>query len=217
MRLILIGAPGAGKGTQAVIISNQYNIPQIASGDIFRDAQNKGTERGSIVQSYMQKGLLVPDEIAVKVILERLCAPDTKPGFILDGFPRTIGQAIALDKALAEIGQKIDKVVYINVPQEELLKRLSGRWICRACQAPYHIVNSPPKIPGKCDICGSELYQRADDTVETIKKRLTVFIQQTTPLIEYYKKTKNLFELDGNQPIESVSKDLLSALHKYKK
>ena len=153
-KIILLGPPGAGKGTQAVFISQRLGIPHIASGNLFREAQSKGTELGILVRSYMEKGTLVPDEVTVAVILERIAAPDCEGGYVLDGFPRTLEQAKALDKALADIGDTIDKVVYIKISNDELLRRLSGRLVCRNCQAPYHLVDSPPKVAGKCDHCG---------------------------------------------------------------
>lgn len=212
MQVILLGAPGAGKGTQAGFISQELGMAHIASGDLFREALNKGTELGMLAKPYMEKGLLVPDEITINLILERIAAADCSKGFILDGFPRTLKQAQALDKALSEKSQGIDRALYIKVSEEELLRRLSGRWICRQCQTPYHIVYSPPKAAGKCDKCGGELYQRADDTVEAVKKRLEVYFAQTAPLIEYYQKVGKLVEIDGDQSIEEVGKDSVGAL-----
>ena len=207
MRIILLGAPGAGKGTQAVIISQKIALTHIASGDLFRKAEQKGDELGLLVSSYMKKGLLVPDDITIRLILENLT-----DSFILDGFPRTLNQAKALDKALAKEGKDIDKVIYIKVSQEELLRRLSGRWICQVCQAPYHIINSPPKVPGKCDGCGGELYQRLDDKVEAVQKRLEVYFAQTLPLIDYYREKGKLVEVDGEKGIEMVTEKLLEVL-----
>jgi adenylate kinase len=172
MYIIMLGAPGAGKGTQADILSQELNLPHIASGDLFRQALEKRTEIGLLAKSYMDKGELVPDEITIKMILERISQADCASGCLFDGFPRTLQQAKTLDKAFEEQGRIIDKAVYIEVPNEELVKRLSGRWLCRSCQAPYHITNSPPKTPGKCDRCGGELYQRPDDKEETVKERL---------------------------------------------
>ncbi|MCD6358868.1 MAG: adenylate kinase [Dehalococcoidia bacterium] len=213
MRVILLGPPGAGKGTQAVFISRSLGIPHIASGDLFREAQSKGTELGLLVKSYMEKGELIPDEITVAMVLERSAAPDCKKGYILDGFPRTIGQAKALDKALEDKGDTIDKVVYIKVSDNELLRRLSGRWICRDCQTPYHIVESPPKVPGICDRCGGKLYQRADDNEKTVKNRLSVYSSQTVPLIDYYGDAGKLVEVDGSQGIDNVAKAILAAVN----
>ncbi|MFC2009553.1 adenylate kinase [Chloroflexota bacterium] len=212
MRIILLGAPGSGKGTQADVLSKEIGLVHIASGDLFRQAQKDGTELGKMAKEYMEKGLLVPDEITIRMILERLSLLKSDQGFMLDGFPRTIEQAQALDKALADEDKAIDKVMYVKVSNEELLRRLSGRWICRQCQTPFHVVSSPPKVAGKCDNCGSELYQRADDTRETAEKRLEVYFSQTAPLIDYYQKKGKLVEIDGQQNIEEVSKQLLAVL-----
>jgi adenylate kinase len=213
IRVILLGPPGAGKGTQAVFVSQSLGVPHIASGDLFREAQGKGTKLGLLVKSYMEKGELIPDEITVSMVLERSTAPDCKMGYILDGFPRTIGQAKALDKALKEKGDTIDKVVYIKVSDDELLRRLGGRWICRDCQAPYHMMESPPKVSGICDRCGGELYQRADDNEETVKNRLSVYSRQTVPLIDYYSDEGKLVEVDGAQGIDDVAKAILMAVN----
>lgn len=208
MRLILLGAPGSGKGTQAERITQVRGLVHVASGDLFRQAAKEGTELGKLAKSYMDKGLLVPDDVTVKMVLERIAG--LSKGFMLDGFPRTIEQAQALDKALGD--KPIDKVLYIKVSNEELLRRLSGRWICRQCQSPYHLVSSPPKVPGRCDHCGGELYQRADDTVETAEKRLEVYFAQTAPLIDYYRQSGRLVETDGERPIEEVSREVLALL-----
>ncbi|MFO8009745.1 MAG: adenylate kinase [Dehalococcoidia bacterium] len=212
MNIILLGAPGAGKGTQAVVLAKEKGLAHIASGDLFREAQNSGTELGNLVKSYMEKGDLVPDDVTVKMILERINQPDCANGFLLDGFPRTMAQAEALDSALNKEGKQIDKVIYVKVPNEELVKRLSGRWICRNCQAPFHSVDAPPKVAGKCDHCGGELYQRADDNEETVRNRLDVFMKQTSPLIDYYTKADKLVEVNGNQSVDAVSKDMLATL-----
>ena len=214
MRIILLGAPGAGKGTQAVTISKRLGIAHIASGDLFRQEQANGTELGLLAKSYMEKGQLVPDEVTVKMILGRIEKPDCAKGFLLDGFPRTLDQAKALDTALKPSGNDIDMVVYIKVSDDELIKRLSGRWICRKCQAPYNVVEAPPKVKGKCDQCGGELYQRADDTEETARKRLEVYFNQTMPLIDYYTKAGKLVEINGEQSIEAVGKDIIAVLQK---
>jgi len=212
LHVILLGAPGAGKGTQAVQISERVGLAHIASGDLFRREQDSGSELGKIAKSYMEKGLLVPDEVTVKMILGRIAAPDCAKGFLLDGFPRTLEQAKALDQALAEEGKSINLVLYIKVSTEELLRRLSGRWICRNCQAPYNIVELPPKVPGKCDYCGGELYQRPDDAEETARKRLEVYFAQTMPLIEYYTEAGKLVEIEGEKGIEAVTQDLIAAI-----
>ena len=197
MRLILLGAPGSGKGTQAKNIAEKVGITHVASGDLFRAAATRGDELGKQAKYYMEKGLLVPDEITIKMILERIDAPDCSKGVMLDGFPRTLEQAKALDQALGKKKQKIDRVFYIKVSTDELVRRLSGRFICRKCQAPYHKVSSPPKKEGKCDKCGGELYQRADDIPETVRKRIDVYTKETSPLIDYYKKAKKLVEIKG--------------------
>jgi adenylate kinase len=212
LRVILLGAPGAGKGTQAVAISRRLGMAHIASGDLFRQEQASGSELGQIAKSYMEKGLLVPDEVTVKMVLGRIAAPDCAKGFLLDGFPRTLEQAKALDEALAREGKGIDLVLYIKVSNEELLRRLSGRWICRDCQAPFNAVEMPPKVAGKCDHCGGELYQRADDTEETARKRLDVYFAQTMPLIEYYTRSGKLVEADGEKGIDEVTEDLVRVL-----
>ncbi len=217
MYIILLGAPGAGKGTQAAILSQKLQLAHVASGDLFREALNKGTELGKQAKSYMEKGQLVPDEITIKMVLERLAAPDCKNGVILDGFPRNVDQAKALDKAMEPQKKAIDKAVYIKVSEAELLKRLTGRWICRKCQAPYHEVNSPPKIKGVCDKCGGELYQRADDKEETIKKRLQVFFSETAPLIDYYTKQGKLLEVQGEGSMEEISERIISSLKNQKR
>lgn len=212
MYIILLGAPGAGKGTQAAVLSQKLKLAHIATGDLFRQALEKGDQLGLQAKSYMEKGKLVPDEITIQMVLNRMAAPDCKAGVILDGFPRNLEQARALDTALATQKKAIDKAVYIKVSEEELLKRLSRRWICRKCQTPYHEVASPPKVKGKCDKCGGELYQRADDTVETIKKRLEVYFAQTAPLIDYYTRAGKLLEVYGEGSAEEISGRIISAL-----
>ena len=213
MYIILLGAPGAGKGTQAVNIARKLNLTHIASGDLFRQALEQGTKLGTQAKSYMEKGELVPDGITTQMVLERLSAPDSEAGVILDGFPRNLEQAEALDEALAGQNKAIDKVVSIKVPAEELLRRLSGRWVCRHCQAVYNIIESPPKVRGKCDKCGGELYQRPDDTAETVKKRLEVYFVQTAPLIDYYRQRGKLLEIDGEGSVDEVTQKIVAALH----
>lgn len=212
MYIIFLGAPGVGKGTQAAIAARELNLVHIASGDLFRQALEQGTELGLQVKSYMEKGRLVPDEITIRMVLERISAQDCEAGAIFDGFPRNLKQAEALDKALAQQAKAIDKVVYIKVCEEELLRRLSGRWICRNCQAPYHTVNSPPKVWGKCDKCGGELQKRPDDTTEAIKKRLEVYFAQTAPLIDFYAQAGKLLEVDGEGDVDEVGRRVVSAL-----
>jgi len=212
MYIILLGAPGAGKGTQASSLSQQLKLAHIASGDLFRQALNKGTELGKQAKIYMEKGQLVPNDITIKMVLERIALPDCQSGIMLDGFPRNVEQAKALDQALKQQKKKIDKAVYIKVSEDELLKRLTGRWICRNCQAPYHEISSPPKVKGKCDRCGGELYQRADDNTETIKKRLEVFFSETAPLIDYYSKEGKLLEIQGEGSMNDITERIIQAL-----
>ena len=212
MYIVFLGAPGAGKGTQAAIVAQELILVHIASGDLFRQAQEQGTELGMQAKSYMEKGMLVPDEITIRMVLERMSAPDCKAGVILDGFPRNLEQAKALDKALLEQAKAIDKVIYIKVAEEALLQRLSGRWICRNCQTPYHATITPPKVWGKCDRCGGELYQRPDDSVGTVKERLKVYFTQTAPLIDYYTQSGKLLEVNGGGGMDEVSKRIIIAL-----
>jgi adenylate kinase len=212
MHIIVLGAPGAGKGTQADILCQEMNLPHIASGDLFRQALEERTEVGLLAKSYMEKGELVPDEVTIKMILERINQPDCISGCLLDGFPRTSHQAEVLDEVLKEQGKTIDRAIYIEVPNEELVKRLSGRRLCRVCQTPYHIISSPPKAPEKCDKCGGELYQRSDDREETVKARLGVFFAQTVPILDYYKKQGKLISVNGNLGIQGVAREIISAL-----
>ncbi|MEJ2739241.1 MAG: adenylate kinase [Dehalococcoidia bacterium] len=213
MYVVLLGAPGAGKGTQAAIISQKTGLTHIASGDLFRQAVQKGTELGKLVKSYMDKGELAPDEVTIKVIMERLSEPDCEKGCIFDGFPRTLDQAKALDKKLAEQKKGIDKAVFIDVPDEELMKRLGGRWTCKNCQAVYHEVASPPKVAGICDKCGGELYQRPDDNEATIRERLKVYFNQTTPVLDYYKNDGKLIAVDGKLSIDEVAEKVIEVLN----
>ena len=212
MYIIFLGAPGAGKGTQAATVAEELKAVHTASGDLFRQALQQETELGLKAKAYMDKGQLVPDEITIQMVLDRLSAPDCENGAILDGFPRNTQQAEALDRALKEQSRAIDKVVYVMVSEGELLKRLSGRWICRNCQAPYHEIDSPPKVPGRCDRCGGELYQRPDDNVETVKKRLEVYFAETSPLIEYYNKAGKLLEINGEGNAAEVNQRIAVAL-----
>jgi adenylate kinase len=211
--IVFLGAPGAGKGTQASRVADKLKLAHVASGDMFREALEKEDDLAKEAKSYMDKGVLVPDEITIRMVLERISAPDCENGAIFDGFPRNLAQAEALDKALAEQDKAINEVVYIKVSEEELLARLSGRWICRKCQAPYHVVNSTPKVPGRCDQCGGELYQRADDTKETVKERLQVYFAQTAPLIDYYAKGGKLLEVDGEGGVDRVGERILEAIN----
>jgi adenylate kinase len=212
MYLVFLGAPGAGKGTQAAIISRNLGLAHIASGDLFRQAVAKGTELGKLVKSYMEKGGLVPDEVTIRMIAERLNEPDCRVGCVFDGFPRTLEQAKALDKNLAGQKKAIDKAIYIDVDSEALLKRLGGRWTCRQCQAVYHETASPPKVRGKCDKCGGELYQRPDDNEKTIRERLKVYSAQTTPLLDYYQASGKLIRVDGQTGIDEVTRQIITVL-----
>ena len=213
MSIIFLGAPGAGKGTQAAAVAQKLNLVHIASGDLFRQALEQGTRLGLQAKSSMEKGALVPEEITTQMVLERMSASDAKTGVILDGFPRNLNQAEALGKALAQQDKSIDSVIYIKVSEEELLKRLSSRWICRHCQSVYNIINSAPRVEGKCDKCGGELYQRPDDTVETVKKRLQVFFAQTAPLIDHYAQRGKLLEINGEGSVEEVTQRIVTALY----
>ena len=214
--IIFVGAPGAGKGTQASTVAQKLNLVHISSGDLFRQALAQGTELGKQVKAYMEKGVLVPDRITIQMVMERLSAPDAEKGIILDGFPRNLPQAEALESALAQQGKAIDKVVYIEVAEAELLSRLSNRWLCRRCQAVYNMVNSPPSIEGKCDKCGGELYQRPDDEPETVKKRLDVYFAETAPLIAYYRRQGKLVEVAGEGGVAEVTRRIVSALREEK-
>ncbi len=214
MNLILLGAPGAGKGTQAKLIVEKYGIPQISTGDMLREAVAKGTELGKKAKEYMDKGELVPDEIVIGIVKERLQQPDCEKGFILDGFPRTLKQAEELDKMLEELGKKIDAVINVSVPEEEVVKRIVNRRTCKNCGAVYHLIYNPPKEEGKCDKCGGELYQRDDDKEETVRARYKVYKEQTEPLIEYYSKKGLLYNVDGTKSIEEVFEEIQKILDK---
>jgi len=213
MYLVLLGPPGAGKGTQAERLEGALKLPHVASGDLFRENLRNETELGLLAKKYMDKGDLVPDDVTIAMVRNRLQRPDCDRGAILDGFPRTQPQAQALDRMLADMGRRLDSVLYIAVPDEELVRRLSGRWICRQCQTPYHTIFSPPAREGVCDACGGELYQRDDDKPETVRARLKVYHQQTSPLIDYYRQAGLLVEVDGAGDIETVSTALLEAAH----
>ncbi|WP_077324024.1 adenylate kinase [Virgibacillus siamensis] len=214
MNLILMGLPGAGKGTQAEKINEKYNIPHISTGDMFRLAIKEGTELGKQAKSYMDQGDLVPDEVTIGIVKERLGKDDCKDGFLLDGFPRTIAQADALQSILTEMNESIDYVLHVDVPQEKLMERLTGRRICPTCGATYHIVYNPPKEEGKCDKDGSELIQREDDQEETVKNRLDVNIKQLQPLLDYYKEKGYLVTLNGDRDIDQVFQDIQAKIEK---
>lgn len=204
MKMIMLGAPGAGKGTQAKQIADKYSIPHISTGDIFRANLKEGTELGKKAKEYMDQGLLVPDELTCDLVMDRISQEDCKNGFVLDGFPRTIPQAEALDAALSKIGQKMDYAIDVDVPDDNIINRMSGRRACLNCGATYHIVSIPTKVEGVCDRCGNQVVLRDDDQPETVKKRLEVYHAQTQPLIDYYKKQDILKTVDGTQPMEQV-------------
>ena len=204
MKIIMLGAPGAGKGTQAKKIAEKYAIPHISTGDIFRANIKEGTELGKKAKTYMDQGLLVPDELVVDLVVDRVGKDDAKNGYVLDGFPRTIPQAEALDKALEAIGEKVDYAINVEVPDENIIRRMSGRRACVACGATYHLVHIPPKQEGICDTCGKELILRDDDKPETVKKRLDVYHEQTQPLIDYYTNKGILKEVDGTVDMADV-------------
>ncbi len=212
MNIVFLGPPGAGKGTQAKILIERYGIPQISTGDMLREHRAKGTELGKKAQEYMDKGQLVPDEIILGMVKERLSQPDCQKGFILDGFPRTVAQAEALDKLLSEMGKKLDFALALIVPDDLLVERLTGRRTCKNCGMMYHIKYKPPKVEGKCDVCGGELYQRPDDNEETVRNRLKVYHEQTAPLIEYYKNKGILREIDGSKSIEEITQQIIAIL-----
>jgi len=208
----MLGAPGAGKGTHALLLSKEYNIPQISTGDILRSHIKNETDLGKKAKKYMDKGLLVPDELVVEIVKKRIQEEDCKEGFILDGFPRTIPQAEALDKALEELAIALDKVVNIDVPDEVIIKRMAGRRVCSNCGASYHIENKKPLKENICDECGSELKQREDDKEETVRKRLQVYEEQTKPLIEYYEKRGILLTIEGDGSVEEIGNKIKNAL-----
>ena len=212
MRAILMGPPGAGKGTQAAVLIEKFQIPHISTGDMFRAAIKAGTHLGLKAKEYMDAGSLVPDEVTIGIVAERLAEADCANGFLLDGFPRTVAQADALDKILVDLRMKLDGVLNIEVDEAKLLERLTGRRICRQCGATYHMVFNPPTTLNVCDKCGGELYQRSDDTLETAQNRLDVYNRQTQPLIEYYRGQGLLKEINGDQEISKVLDDILAAL-----
>ena len=212
MKIIMLGAPGAGKGTQAKMIADKYQVPHVSTGDIFRANIKEGTELGKEAKTYMDKGLLVPDELTVKILLDRVAKEDCKNGYVLDGFPRTIPQAEVLDKALSEMGDAIDFAIDVDVPDENIIRRMSGRRACLACGATYHIVHVPPKKEGICDRCGKELVLRDDDKPETVKNRLEVYHDQTQPLIDFYTKKGILKTVDGTQDMNDVFAAIVTIL-----
>jgi len=212
MRLILLGPPGAGKGTQAVILAERLGVPHISTGDMFRSNIKNGTELGKKAKEYMDKGLLVPDEVTIGIVKDRLMQDDCKKGFILDGFPRTIPQAEYLEEALSSMGMPLDYVIDIEAPDEGIIKRLSGRRVCPKCGSTYHVENNPPKVEGICDNCGEKITQRDDDKEETIAKRLVTYHEQTEPLIEFYQKRGKVIKVDGMGTIEDTLNSILKTL-----
>jgi len=208
MNLVLMGLPGAGKGTQAEKIVAKYKIPHISTGDMFRQAIAEGTELGMKAKSYMDQGALVPDEVTIGIVKDRLSKDDCKNGFLLDGFPRTVPQAEALEVLLSELGREINYVIHIEVDTSKLMERLTGRRICKSCGATYHMVFNPPKQEGVCDKCGGELYQRSDDNAETVGNRLDVNLKQTQPLLDFYSKKGYLRNINGDQDIDKVFSDI---------
>lgn len=212
MKIIMLGAPGAGKGTQAKMIADKYSIPHISTGDIFRANIKNGTELGKKAKTYMDQGLLVPDDLVVDLVVDRVGQEDCSNGYVLDGFPRTIPQAESLDAALEKLGSKVDYAINVEVPDENIVRRMSGRRACVACGATYHIVHIPTKVEGICDRCGSELILRGDDKPETVKKRLAVYHEQTQPLIDYYNDKKVLVEVDGTKDMNDVFTDIVKIL-----
>ncbi|MDK0864303.1 adenylate kinase [Clostridium perfringens] len=212
MKIVLLGPPGAGKGTQAKSISNRYSIPHISTGDIFRKNISENTPLGIEAKSYMDNGQLVPDEVTINMVKDRLQQDDCKNGYLLDGFPRTVDQAEALDNFLTEREESIDTALLIEVPKEFILERMTGRRVCPSCGASYHIKFNPPANDGKCDLCGSDVIQRKDDTEETVKERLDVYENQTQPLIDFYKNKKQLSVVDGTQAINEVFESICKIL-----
>lgn len=217
MRIVLLGPPGAGKGTQAAKIVDEYKVPHISTGDIFRKNLKEGTELGLKAKEYMDNGLLVPDELVVDLVKDRLLKSDCKDGFMLDGFPRTVFQAQALEQELEKMGIKLDAVVNIYVNSEQLVKRLTGRRICKSCGATYHVLFNPSKKDGLCNLCTGHLYQRDDDKEDTVMKRLEVYEDQTQPLIEYYKNKEILINIDGEGEIDGVFSNIIQSLREKSK
>lgn len=212
MKIVLLGPPGAGKGTQAKSISNKYSIPHISTGDIFRKNISENTPLGIEAKSYMDKGLLVPDEVTINMVNDRLAMDDCKNGYLLDGFPRTVEQAEALDKFLSERGEKLDTALLIEVPSNFIVERMTGRRVCPSCGASYHVKFNPPVVEGKCDVCGSDLIQRKDDTIEIVQDRLNVYEAQTQPLIDFYRNKNQLSAVDGTKAINEVFEGICEIL-----
>lgn len=214
MKLLIMGPPGAGKGTQAEVLVKELDITHISTGDMFRNAIKEGTEMGKKAKEYMDKGELVPDEVVIGLVRDRLSQPDCRKGFLLDGFPRTVEQARALDATLKSLGINLDGVINIVVPLDKLMARLTGRRVCRNCGASFHVLFNPPKVEGVCDACGGELYQRSDDNEESVGTRLRAYEDKTQPLIDYYREKGVLLNVNGDQEIKKVLEDILKALKK---
>ena len=214
MDVVLLGAPGAGKGTQAKAIAAELGVAHVATGDLFREAVQRNTPLGREVRGYMDRGELVPDDLTIAILADRIAQPDAARGILLDGFPRTVAQADALDMALMARRRRVDKAIYLAVPTAVLINRLAGRWLCRDCQTSYHEVYSAPTVAGRCDHCNGELYQRPDDRRETVERRLEVYFQQTVPVIDYYRRRGMLVEIYGDLTIEAVQQDLESPLRR---
>jgi adenylate kinase len=212
MNVVMLGPPGAGKGTQAALLAERLGTPHVATGDLFRAALKNETELGLTAKSYMERGELVPDEVTIAMVRERLEESDCDSGVLLDGFPRTIEQAEALKGLLTDQGKTVDRALFIDADEEELVRRLSSRWTCRNCQAVYNVISNPPREEGKCDICGGELYQRSDDVPETVRNRIRVYWQQTSPLIDYYRDEGLLITIKSEGGIERVQERILEAL-----
>ncbi len=212
MNIILMGLPGAGKGTQASEIVKKYPIPHISTGDMFRKAIKEETDLGKEAKSYMDRGELVPDEVTIGIVRERLAEEDAKKGFLLDGFPRTVEQGDALNEILSDLDRKVDAVINIEVAEEELMNRLTGRRICEVCGTTYHLVFNPPKVEGVCDLDGGKLYQREDDNPETVANRLSVNVKQTKPLLDFYENQGVLKNIDGSRQIDNVTEDVIQIL-----
>jgi adenylate kinase len=212
VNVVLMGPPGAGKGTQAGTVASLVGVTHVASGDLFRELARQNTESALEARAYMDRGELVPDDLTVKIVMDRLAQPDARHGFILDGFPRTLAQARALDERLADADQHLDRVINLVVPEDVLLARLSGRWLCENCHASYHAVFSPPRVPGICDRCGGRLYQREDDTLATARRRLEVYNESTMPVLDYYRERGVLVEVPGDRSVAEVSEALREAI-----
>lgn len=212
MYLVFLGAPGAGKGTQATVLAERLGLMHIATGDVLRDAVRRGTELGKQAKGYMDRGELVPDTLVVDVVVDRLSQEDAAKGAVLDGFPRNVPQAKALDEALKIRGAAVDLAIYLNVPEAALVSRLAGRWECAACRTPYHEITNPSRKSGECDQCGGALTQRADDRPETVRRRLQVYFEQTAPLLDYYRERGILAEVDGDKPISQVNEQVMAVV-----